>query len=192
MPLHLVQTVAPVIDPVSLIEVKQHLRITHDDEDALLAFYVLAAQEYAERTTRRQLLTATYTLGLNAFPACRMLPLPRPPLQSVTSVTYLDTSGASQTLATTGYSVVTTSEPGYLALKYSQSWPSTYSQAQAITITYVAGWASYSAVPSLLKMALFLLVGHFYEHREATIEKALQMIPYGVNNLLWLHRAEVI
>lgn len=192
MPLSLTQTVAPTSEPVSLVEVKQHLRVTHNSEDALLLLYMQAAREHIERTTRRQLLTATYVLGLDAFPSCDTFRLPRAPIQSVTSIAYLDTAGVSQTLATSVYGVNTRCEPGQVFLKYGQTWPSSYSQEQAVTVTYLAGWGHYSQVPPQLKMALLLLVGHCYEHREATAEKALMEVPFGVGNLLWLHRVEVV
>ena len=189
MPLALTRTIGPTAEPLSLVEVKQHLRLTHDSEDALLVLYLQAARDYVERVTRRQLLPATYTLKLDAFGG-RAIALPRPPLQSVTSIAYLDTAGASQTLAATVYGVDTASEPGRVYLKYGQSWPSTYSQLQAVTITYIAGWTGDTTLPHGLKMALLLLMGHLYEHREATVEKALVDIPHGLTRLLWLHRVE--
>lgn len=191
MPLSLRQTVAPTQEPLTIEELREHLRIDTTDEDALLLLYAQAAREQVERTTRRQLLTATYQLLLDGFSSCRVL-LPRAPLQSVTSVAYLDTAGASQTLATSVYGVDTASEPGRLYLKSAQTWPSTLSQPQAVTVTYKAGWLTRGEVPGMLKAAMLLIVGHLYEHREATIEKALTMIPNGVERLLWLHRVEVL
>jgi uncharacterized phiE125 gp8 family phage protein len=191
MPLVLRQTVGPNDEPLSLTEVKLHLRLTSDLEDALLLLYMQAAREEVERVTRRQLMTATWTLSLDSF-TCNIIKLPRAPLQSVTSITYLDTDGDSQTLATTVYGVDTLSEPGRVYLKTGQSWPSTYDQLNAITITYVAGWATYAQVPSPLKRLILLLVGHMYEHREASVEKALALIPEGVERLAWLYRVEVL
>lgn len=200
MPLTLVQTVPPTAEPLGLPEVKQHLRVEHDSEDALLYLYMQAAREQAELVTRRQCLTATYTLSLDCFPRDQSwrwhrnqgLLLPRPPLQSVTEVRYLDTSGVAQILATSVYGVDTLSQPGRLYLKTGQSWPSVSTQLNAVTITYVAGWPTYAAVPGPLKMAILLLVGHFYEHREASVEKALELIPLGVTQLLWGQRIEVV
>lgn len=192
MPLTLVQTVAPTEEPLSLDQIKLQLRLDHDIEDALLYLYLQAAREYVELATRRQLLSATYTLSLDDFPACGMLTIPRPPLQSVTSITYLTTATVTQTLATTVYGVDVSSQPGRVYLKQGQAWPSVYDQLNAITITYVAGWTTYAQVPNQLKMAILRLVGHFYEHREVAVEKALSLIPLGITNLLWSQRVEVL
>jgi uncharacterized phiE125 gp8 family phage protein len=192
MPLSLAQTVVPTDEPMSLELIKLHLRVSHDREDALIYLYMQAAREEVERITRRQLMTATYTLSVDDFPACGVLLMPRAPLQSVVSVGYLDSANVVQTLATTIYGVDTASEPGRLFLKQGQSWPSVYSQRNAITITYQAGWALAPQIPPLLKMAILLLIGHFYEHREVTVEKALTMIPQGLTNILWLFRVEVL
>lgn len=191
MPLSLKRTVAPTDTPLSLTEVKQHLRLTSVDEDALLLLYLQAAVDEVERSTRRQLLTATWQLSLDDF-TCEMFTLPRAPLQSVSSVSYLDTDGDAQTLATTVYGVDTISEPGRVYLKTDQSWPAVYDQVNAVTITYLAGWTTPGQVPASLKQLILLLVGHMYEHREASIDKSLSLIPNGIERLMWLHRVEVL
>jgi len=198
MPLTLVQTVAPTEEVVGLMELKAHLRISITDDDQLLVGYIQAARTLLELEMRRQFLTATYTLSLDEFPSenvssgfspGRFIRLPRPPLQSVSSITYFDSDNVSRTLATTVYGVDTKSEPGRIYLKSGQSWPSTYDVPNAVTITYLAGWTSALLLPSAIRQAVFLLIGHFYENREATTtEKILRGIPLGLHALVWLHR----
>src|SRR4051812_24706781 len=122
MPIGVKQTVAPTAEPLLLAEAKQHLRIDGAYDDALVNRLIGAAREYAEQETRRQLMTSTYRLTLDYFPGrCawseglpretrekaweygryfhdRAILLPRPPLQSVTSVVYTDSNGVQQTL----------------------------------------------------------------------------------------------
>lgn len=192
MPLSLRQTVPPTQIALSLSQIRQHLRLDADfvEEDTLLLLYAQAAQDYVERFTRRQLLTATFVLAVDGFPMCGVLGLPRPPLQSITSVEYLDSAGGLQTLDPSVYGVDTLSEPGRLYVRQGQSWPATLAEIHAVTITYVAGWATYAQVPATLQMALLLLIGHCYEHREATVEKSLTEIPLGITALLWQQRSE--
>ena len=139
----------PTEQPVTLDEAKKQVEIAtsveyHDDH---LLRLIKSATEAAQVRAGLQILTATYRLTIDAFPAesdSRIL-VPMPPLQSVSSIAYLDSNGVSQTLATTYYRVLTDREPGEIILRYGQTWPSTYDEPQAVTINYLAGIADTTA-----------------------------------------------
>lgn len=187
MPLSITQTVAPTAEPLTLDEVKRYLRIDGTDDDAVIESLMLAAREDVETWTGRTLLTTSYALRLSDFEwctCCGVLRLPRPPLQSVTSISYLDSAGATQTLATTVYQVDAYSEPGRITLKTGQSWPSTYTDSfNNVTVTFVAGW-TLATIPERVKMAMKLLIGGYYEHREDMLEVRVQDNA-AVCRLLW-------
>jgi hypothetical protein len=100
----LVSTVAAGSPPVSALTLdyaKQHIRALGSVDDVLTTVYINAAASYFEEQTGRQLLTATREAWLDAFPfvgASGMrarIELPRPPLQKVLDVRYVDaTTGA--------------------------------------------------------------------------------------------------
>lgn len=192
------QTVAPTDEPVSLEELKDHCRVDLDEDDDVLLSLEQMARESLETETGRQFLTATYVMALDTFPGARHwsgswscrdgIRVPRPPLQSVTSITYTDTAGETQTLATSVYGVDAYSEPGRIYLKPSQSWPSTYDVPNAVLVTFVAGWVDTTKMPQGLKQAIKLWVADAYENREASTEKSLTEIPLGVQRLVWLNR----
>jgi len=190
MPLTLSQIVVPNDEPVSLDEMKRHLRVTIDNDDLLIFGMIQAAREHLEVVTRRQFLTATWVYALDAFPASNIIALPRPPLQSISLVEYLDSNNIRQVLTLdTDYGIDTLSEPGRLYLLPNKTWPVTYEVPSAVKITYVSGWSSAALVPSGLKQLIYLLVGHFYEHREAAVSgEGVQSIPFGVQMLLWNYR----
>ncbi len=174
---------------VSLDEAKAHLRVDLDADDSLIADLITAARSSLEIEMGRAFLTQQWLRGLDAFPPYhRRLALPLPPLQSVESVTYLDVDGVSQTLSTDVYGVDTLSEPGLLYLKMDQVWPYTACFPNAVQIAYTAGWPDVLYVPGGIKSAMQLLVGHWYEHREAAADKALTAIPLGLERLIWLNR----
>lgn len=184
MPLTLTQTVAPTIEPVTLDEAKRYLRIDGTDEDSVIESLLLAAREDVESWSGRTLLTSTYALRYDDFPACGVFMLPRPPLQSVSSIAYVDTTGTTQTLATTVYGVDAYSEPGRVYLKSGQAWPSTSADGiNTVTITYVAGW-TLTTIPERVKMAIKLILADLYEHREAQLEARVQTNK-TVQRLLW-------
>jgi len=165
---------APPAEPVSLDEAKDHLRVKNGDEDVLLTGLIKAARQHVDGRDgwlNRALITQTWDLFLDAFPCSSDIPIvvPLPPLQSITSVTYLDDAGASQTWAATDYTVDAKSEPGRILPAYGLSYPSTRRVMNAVTVRFVAGYGLAVAVPATLKLALGALVAHFYEHREPII-----------------------
>lgn len=184
------KSVAETQFAVSVPEVKRHLRITDNDEDSLIRTLIGAATQHAEHVTNRQLVTATYIYTLQSW--SDIIRLPRPPLQNVSKVEYIDTDGVTQTLSTDVYAVYTNEEPGYIALKYNQSWPSLRTDTDPISITYVAG---YEDVPEGIKAALKLHVGHLFEHRESVDISSMARVtevPMAYDSLIWGYKVPVI
>lgn len=177
------RTVEPTIEPVDVESLRTHSRIDYQDEDDVLRGYLLAARRMLETDTERALLTQTWTLTMDCFP-CDAIELRRCPVQSVTSISYLDTDGASQTLATSVYTVSTTCEPARITLKYGQVWPTTYMQEGAITITFVAGSTTAAAVDPMAGQAIRMLAGHWAQHRESVDGMSMKEIPQGYEALM--------
>lgn len=179
---------APVVEPLPIDVVQQHVRVGTDDEKTLIEAYLIpAARGRAEHETRRQLITATWDLYLDGFPACGWIDVPKPPLQSVTSITYVDTAGVTQTWVASNYIVSAPAGPhanrGRITLAYNISWPSIRSQADAVKVRFVAGYGvNPSAVPALLRQGLLLDVGTMFAFRESTIDSGMAAVielPYG-------------
>jgi len=161
------RTVPPTSEPVTVAEVKEQARISHSDEDALIARYIKLGREEAELFARRQFMLATWALILDDLPSDDSpIALPYPPLAGVTSIVYLDSDGVSQTMVVSEYRVDTSSEPGRVSPAYGTSWPATYDVTGAITITYTAGAATAAAVLERYKQAVLLLAVEMFETRE--------------------------
>ncbi len=185
----LTRVVEPSDEPVTVREFRDHSRVELHDDDALIEAYLQAAREYVEGATRRSLMPQTWRLSLSAWPQTNWIELPRPPLQSVTSVIYIDEAGQSVTVDSDTYIVDTDSEPGRIVLANDAGWPWGDLQAGAsIRVTYVAGYAEMSAVPQHLRQAIRLLAAHWYENREATAEVMLRETPLAVKSLIYLNR----
>lgn len=184
-------TTGPAAAVVATSDAKLWMRVTHSDEDAVIASLITRATNYVENETRRQLINATYTFSFDMFPHGDVIYSPVSPLGSVTSIAYLDADGASQTLATSVYGVDTIRDPGRIYLKSGQEWPSTLDQEQAVTITAVAGYGTASTdVPEPLIQAVLMLAAHYYEHREAVDPKGntFAPVPMGVERLILQYR----
>lgn len=166
------RTVDAVAEPVDIELAKQHIRTDAPEEVALLRdIYLPAARQMLETDTERALLSQTWVLSLNDFPL-DVIELRVCPVNAVT-VTYLDGSGASQTLSTSVYQLDTRNEPGRITLKYGQVWPSVYDQENAVTVTITAGYSSVAAVPATAKQAILLLAGHWFNNREAVTDRGM-------------------
>lgn len=143
----------PTTEPITLDDAKKQLEIalgdtTHDEHVSRL---ITSARRDVERITRRALITQTWRRKLNAFYEPVIL-LPRPPLISVSSVTYFDSDGVSQSLSSSLYQVDTESAPGSIRPGPNEVWPVTQvSKVGAITITFVAGFGDRTSVPEEYK-----------------------------------------
>lgn len=189
----------PAAEPVTLLEAKAHLRVDFDDDDPLITGLIKVARQWAETFSRRGFITQQWKLLLDWFPTADsgLIRLPLPPAQSITSVQYVDTNGATQTVAAADYTLDKASEPARLVPAFGKSWPSVRAVPNAVTVTFKAGYGtpgsspddSVSKVPEAIKTALKLLVAHWYEHREAVSEEQpLTPVPMALESLLWPYR----
>jgi len=182
----------PVVEPLSVDEVRDHLRLTSTTEDGLLRWWIKAARQHVEEQTGRQLITATWDYWLNGTPDGD-IELPHPPLQSVVSITYGEVGTSPEaTVDANSYQVIApqgdTCPRGRVSLLTGQSWPSVSVTApNSLRIRYVAGYGSTrQSVPELLRVALLLLVGHFHQHRSEVSDasRGLTQLPFGAEAIL--------
>ncbi len=165
---------APVTEPLTLSEAKLHLRVDHSDEDALITSLIVAARRMAEHELHRGLITQTIDVYLDAFGDEIRLP----PVSAVTSITYVDLNGATQTLAADQYQTDLYGEPARILPAYAVIWPATRDQANAVKIRCTAGFGAAAAVPDGIKQWMLLQIGHWYAHREA-VDSKLEPLPFA-------------
>lgn len=179
---------APASEPLTLAEAKLHLRVDVADDDTLITALIVAARQYCESVLWRALMPQTWEFYLDEWPCDDEIELPKPPLQSVTSVKYTNSVGATTTMSAGDYTVDTASEPGRVVLNYGTWWPTvTLATANPIAIRYVCGYADAVHVPETIKAAMKLLIGHLYENREAVVAGLIvTSVPLAVESLLSL------
>ena len=185
-------TVAPAVEPVTLNEAKLHCRVDVDADDNLITSLIIAARQLAETFTGRAFVTQTIQYDLTHWPSRRAIHLPRPPLQTVSSVTWWDTDG-NDTILTAGTDYLVDNAPtfGKVLLPNGESWPNeTLYPVHPVRVEYVAGYGLAVAVPEYIKAAIKLIVGNWYENREAVLPHHIRAteLPIGVQSLLWQER----
>jgi len=178
---------------LSLSDAKAHLRLSGTDDDAYVTALIEAATGYFEDQTALKLITQTLLLSLPDWPCDVVLRLPRMPVQSVSSVKYLDGSGTLQTLAGSAY-VVSIEPPQAVVVPASGTvWPMVQTgQPQGVRVEFVAGFgASASNVPELVKHGLKFLVAHWYANREPAHGQAMTEAPMAVQSIMQTVRMPV-
>lgn len=136
-------TVEPAVEPITLTDLKTRLRITVSEFDDELTHLIKAARKQVELDSHRALIEQTVTLNLDAFPAGKVIELRKPPVSSVTSVAYVDDNRASQTFASSKYTVDLNSTPPRIMLLDEETWETTEpNYPGAVTVTFVAGYGT--------------------------------------------------
>jgi uncharacterized phiE125 gp8 family phage protein len=171
--------------PVSLAEAKQHLRIDGSTEDTLLETYIKAAANYMQERRHLALITSTWEYTLDGF--TDKIKLPLVPLIEVLSVEYLNEASEWVDVGIDCYVTGTGGGhyPAILTPGYGLCWPTPADMPGNVLITFRAGFGDdASAVPDDLRQALLLLIGHFYEHREAVGDERLAEVPQAFESLI--------
>lgn len=159
--------IPPAEEPVTLAEAKAQCRVDGTDDDTFITALIQSAREMAEHETGRALITQTWELVLDAFPAAFVLR--HPPIISVESVKFIDSAGVQQTLDPADTLLDNDSEPGYLVPAYGKTWPDSYPVPNAVRVRYTAGYGDAADVPQSIKQWMLLMIGTAYAHRETVL-----------------------
>lgn len=179
----------PTSEPIALADAKAHLRVDHSADDALITDLIEASRRWAENLAACALITQTWDMFLDAFPygvpgrvtylSRAPIELPKPPLQSITSIQYVDVSNTLQTWNPSLYRVrnamtvpIKQTRPprGTITPNYGQFYPVTLGVSQAVQIRFVCGHGAAADVPANIRRAMMIRLGDLYQRREPTVE----------------------
>ena len=173
----------PTIEPVTLQEVKEYLRVDDATDERVVRPFIDSARRFCEEHTGRALMTQTLKLSLDAFEdsfdplweGLRTGPymnnyknyvvLPRSPVASVTHLKTFNDAGTATTFASANYVLDLAREPSRIVLKKGFTFPTDLRVANAIEVTYVAGYTSQYLVPEPIKLGIMQHIAYLYEHR---------------------------
>jgi uncharacterized phiE125 gp8 family phage protein len=205
MPYSLKQITQPSHEPVSLVDMKDFLRIDTTDQDNVIGSLITTARMSVETHTNRCLVNQQFEISFDRFPGSwpfsygfgssllspfREIHLPRYPLYSVDVFQYTDmTTGSPVAMIVNTDYQVSGAEPGRLQPAYGQAWPIARWSLESILIRFTAGYGDTSASPSIgaappavFNTAIKLMVGHWFENRES------QEMPKAAENLIQPYR----
>jgi len=155
---------------------------SHPD-DALLSIYLESAIDMAEEFTGLAVGLQTFEMGYDEFPDGE-IELPAAPFVDLVNFSVGDESDGI--VDDTTYQIDTYSQLARLVPV--TVWPTVVASMNTIKIRWRAGYSATDEdappLPESIKLALLLIVGHFYAHREDTNDKVLSTIPNGFEALL--------
>ena len=151
----------PTTEPVTLAEAKRQLFLSESDtsQDAELTSRIQAAREQWEHDTDSVLFTRTLSVTSELFGG-RQIALESRPVTSITHIKYYDPSDVLTTFSSSKYSLNAAED--VIELDWAESWPVTSIRWDAITITYVAGYATTATIPAIVKQAMLLLIAYYH------------------------------
>ena len=174
------KTTAPTALAVTLSEVKDHLVVSHSDDDELITEKINQAVDYCEQYTGRFLMPQVWTVYLDGW---FDVDLPFPPVQSVV-VKYRDTDGAEQTLDAAEYQLDAFSAPP--RIYFTGALPALSSGYNNVWVEVTAGYVD--EVPPGIGAAILLIVGHLYNNRESTAPIEIKEVPMSAKAFLDLYK----
>jgi uncharacterized phiE125 gp8 family phage protein len=178
---------APATELITLAEAKQHCRVEVSDDDTYITSLIRRARAHAEHKAGRSFGAQTLRMYLPAF--ADEVVLTNGPVNAITSVTYKDAAGATQTASASLYYLDRTDADAVLRLVPGQTWPTTTERRDAVEITYTAG--AWTVAPEGAIQYMLLLIGTMYAQREADAERAATTLPFaeGLLDAAWVPRA---
>jgi uncharacterized phiE125 gp8 family phage protein len=187
-----------ITEPDELITVEEAAEFMRaefsESEESLIETLITAARQMCEEYLFRRIGVQTVELRDKSFPANNAPIILPAPLISVTSIKYLDTNNAEQTLDEDDY-IVSDSSPGLIIPVI--SWPDTSNSGDSLRVLFVAGYSGTGespmqseALPKTIKTAILMQIADMYENREAQLEKPLAA-NQTLANLLAPYRLEI-
>jgi uncharacterized phiE125 gp8 family phage protein len=152
-----VESTPPVVEPITVDELKDHLRVETNDFDLELESLITVARKSLEIETGLVVFTSTRKMLFDRFPpnSFSRLYLYGTPVQSVSHVKYYDEAGTQTTWSSSKYRLQD-GKPNYLQCVFGETWPAHRSVQDKIEIQYVCGKTTTAAIDERIKQAIKL------------------------------------
>jgi uncharacterized phiE125 gp8 family phage protein len=179
----------PAVEPLSLAEAKDYLRVEHADDDDVIAALIASARAHVEAATRRALITQTWRHSRDAWPRDGRIAVLPAPLKALVGARVYDQDGTPQEIDLESFVVDTVSAPGVVAFP-PWSVPSPGRAVAGVELDVTVGYGDAAAdVPAPLALATRLLLAHWYEYRGVVAPNgATATLPMGVAELIAPYR----
>ncbi len=188
--MRIVQTAAPLREPVLLDEVKEHIRVDGDHDDATISSFIAASRAAVEATAGLYLVERNVDVYVDSWAelapelvpgrpnscwlqpgqdyvvpgsrVCSIVRLPVRPVAAVTSINLIDDEDAEIEWPTENYQLVPGLEP-FLCLASNAAWPSPNRKFEGVKISATAGFGpNWNSVPEVIQQAVIMMATKLY------------------------------
>lgn len=177
----------PLVEPVSLLDAKNHLRIDAEftQDDLYLQGLITAARIHVENASDRTLIRSKWQMKFDVFPGWG-IELPKPPIMSdAVEVTYVPSDGVYVPVSFTNFRTDRDATPAAIYPQWNGFWPTCRGAENDVTVSYWAGFGpSGEQVPTPARHAILMLVAHWYANREAVAPGSMNPVPMAVELML--------
>ena len=173
----------PTAEPLTLAEVKAHLRLDSGEEDALILSLIRTARQHLERETGLCLIAQGWRLYLDRWPRDGVIRILKSPVQEIQKITVYDSDGIASEVSLEDHLLDGVGRPARLWLR---ERPEPRRAANGIEIDFSAGFGETGAeVPDTLKRAMSIHIGHMFAFRGAiSPDQQPAGIPDGYERLI--------
>jgi uncharacterized phiE125 gp8 family phage protein len=177
--------------PVSLTEAKLHLKVDITTDDTLITNLIVAATQVSEEYTNRFFIDTVVNQTCSDFK--ELSELFKSKVSAVTHVKYYDSDNAQQVWASSNYVVNKEYEPCQINLVVDKSFPNIADRIDAVECRYTVGYGTASDVPDVIKQAILLTLGNWYENRMSVITgRTTTEMPMSAKFLLDTYKVQVV
>ena len=178
--------------PVSLTEAKSHLKVDTNADDTYITSIIKAATQLSEEYTNRFFINTVIDQTCSDF--AQLQTLFKSKVSSVTHVKYYDSDNSLQTLSSSIYDTQLEYEPSQIQLADGKSFPAITKRNDAVVAKYTVGYgSSASDVPQIIKQAILLTIGNFYQNRNSVvIGRIATELPMNVKWLLDTYKVQIV
>ena len=165
-PMALLLTIPPSAEPLTLADVKAHLRLAISDDDAYLTALITAARRTIEARYGLVLMPQAWALFADNWPSDGVFHIPLWPVQSISSLTVFADDDTPATIDAAHYYLDAATRPARVALRQGRVFAPPGRTINGLKLSFSAGFgADASFVPAEIKQGLMATVADWYQNR---------------------------
>ena len=173
----------PITKPVTLVQIKRHLRLDHDQDDDYLNELTDAATSHVEAAIGQFLVARILRQYIDTIPASRSVSLEAWPVKSIQEVRGYDFDGNPNIISSENYRLDNHIDPPALILNTKINFNAF---CNGLEVDMEVGYGETGVdIPSNILRAILVLIAHWYEFR-GTLPAGDEtgLIPSGLDALL--------
>ena len=171
------------------LNLETRLKISESEEVALAKNLLRGALEAVYKSCNIVALNSVWECYFDDFED--VLKLYPANVTEIVSVKYKDINGTQQTLSTADYQQDLVSRPARIIVNQNSVFPATDESTNNVVIQFRAGYSSFDTMPEMLKVAIYMIVGHWYENRQdVVVGRTISQMPLASEYILEKYRVK--